>query len=76
MYTYSRNLLIWTNLDGEQFGYAENPDNWIFLFLNIGYIGSLKFGCHYLQYVPASRTFQPRLILNSGSYTNGLYLIR
>jgi hypothetical protein len=23
--------------------------------LNMGYIGSLKFGCYYLQYVPASK---------------------
>jgi len=25
--------------------------------LKIGYIGSLKFGCFYLQYVPASKPF-------------------
>jgi len=25
--------------------------------LEIGYIGSLKFGCYFLQYVPASRPF-------------------
>jgi hypothetical protein len=26
-------------------------------FLKIGYIGNLKFGCYYLQYVPASKPF-------------------
>jgi len=25
--------------------------------LKMDYIGSLKFGCYYLQYVPASKTF-------------------
>jgi len=25
--------------------------------LEIGFIGSLKFGCYYLQYVPVSRPF-------------------
>jgi len=29
--SYSRIPLIRNNWDGEQFGYAENPDNWIFL---------------------------------------------
>ena len=38
---YSRIPLIRFNWDGEPSGYAENPDNWIFLF-KIGYIGSLK----------------------------------
>ena len=33
---------------------ASYPDNWIFL-LTTGYIGSLKFGCYYLQYVPTSK---------------------
>jgi len=28
---YSRTLLIRINWDGEPSGYAENPDNWIFL---------------------------------------------
>ena len=28
---YSRTPLIRINWDGEQSGYAENPDNWIFL---------------------------------------------
>jgi len=28
---YSRIPLIQINWDGEPFGYAENPDNWIFL---------------------------------------------
>jgi hypothetical protein len=28
---YSRTLLTRINLDGEQSGYAENPDNWVFL---------------------------------------------
>ena len=26
-------------------------------FFEIGYIGSLNFGCYYLQYVPASKSF-------------------
>jgi len=50
---YSRTPLIRINWDGEPSGYAENPDNWIFL-LKIGYFGSIKFGCFYLQYVAAS----------------------
>jgi hypothetical protein len=29
--TYSRTPLIGINWDGEPFGYAKNPDNWIFL---------------------------------------------
>jgi hypothetical protein len=29
--TYSRTPLFWINWDGEPSGYAENPDNWIFL---------------------------------------------
>ena len=53
---YSRTPLYWINWDGGPSGYAENPDNWIF-FLKIGYTGSLKFGCYYLQYVPASKPF-------------------
>jgi hypothetical protein len=52
----SKTQLIQTNWDGEPFGYAENPDNWIF-FLKIDYIGSLKFGCYYLQYVLAFEPF-------------------
>jgi len=28
---YSTTPLIWTKWDGETSGYAENPDNWIFL---------------------------------------------
>ena len=27
----SRTQIIWINWDGEPFGYAENPGNWIFL---------------------------------------------
>ena len=38
---YSRTPFIRNNWDGEPSGYAEIPDNWIFL-LKIGYIGSLK----------------------------------
>ena len=33
--------LIQKNLDGEPFGCAENPDNWIF-FLKVSYSGSLE----------------------------------
>ena len=32
-----------------------------FFFLKIGYIGGLKFGCCYLQYVPASKPFDHAL---------------
>jgi hypothetical protein len=28
---YSRTPFIWINLDGEPSGFAENPDNWIFI---------------------------------------------
>ena len=42
---YRRTPLIRIHWDGEPSGYAENPDNWIFL-LKIGYIGSLKFGSY------------------------------
>jgi hypothetical protein len=28
---YSITPIIWNNWDRETFGYAENPDNWIFL---------------------------------------------
>ena len=43
-------------------GTASNPDLQKFRIINffvwkIGYIGSLKFGCYYLQYVPASKPF-------------------
>ena len=31
MYNYSRIPLILINWDGKQSGYAENPDNWSFL---------------------------------------------
>jgi hypothetical protein len=44
---YSRTSLIRINWDGEPSWYAENSD---FSF-QTGYIGSLKFGCYYLQYV-------------------------
>ena len=50
---HSRTLLIRINLDGEPSGHAENPN----FSLKIGYIGSLKFGCYYLPYVPASKPF-------------------
>ena len=50
---YSRFPLMRFN---EPPGYAENPDNLIFL-LKIGYIDSLKFICYYLQYVLASKPF-------------------
>ena len=40
---------------GELSGHLENPDNRIFL--KMGHIGSLKFGCYYLQYAPASNPF-------------------
>jgi len=30
-FMYSRSPHIWINWDGEPSGYAENPDNWIFL---------------------------------------------
>ena len=53
---YSRTPLIGINWDSEPSLYAENPDNWT-LFLKTGYIGSLKFGCYYLQYVPTSKPF-------------------
>jgi len=53
---YGRTPLIRINWDGEPSGYAENPDNWIFS-LKMGDIGSLKFGCYYLRYVPASKPF-------------------
>jgi len=43
-------------VDGELSGYAEISDNWFFS-LKISYIGILKFGCYYLQYVPASKPF-------------------
>ena len=53
---YSRTPFIRANWDAETYGYAKNPDNWIFS-SKIGYIGSLKFGCYYLQYVSASKPF-------------------
>jgi len=53
---YSRTPLIWINWDSELSGYAENPGNWIFL-LKTGHIGSLKFSCYYLQYIPVSKPF-------------------
>ena len=53
---YIRTPLIRINWDGEPSGYAGNTDNWIFSF-KICYIGSLKFGCYYLQYAPASKRF-------------------
>ena len=49
--------LIQINSDDEPSGYAQNPDDWIF-FWEIGYFSSLKFGCYYLQYIPASKTFE------------------
>ena len=48
--------LIRFNQNGEPSGYAENPDNWIF-YLKVSYIGGLKFGGYYLQYVPANKPF-------------------
>jgi len=48
---YSKTPLIRINRDGKPSGYAENPDSLDFS-LKIGYIGSLIFGCYYLQYVP------------------------
>jgi len=36
---HNRTPLIWINWDAESSGYAENPDNWIFL---TGYIGSFE----------------------------------
>ena len=47
-------------------GTASNPDmqkiRIIGVFFEIGYIGCLKFGCYYLQHVPASKPFdQPDL---------------
>jgi hypothetical protein len=53
MFKYSRAPLIQINRDGEAIGYAKNPDNWNFS-LKTGYTGILKFGCYYLQSVPAS----------------------
>jgi len=47
---YSKTPLIRIIWDGEPSRYAENPDNWIFLCID-----SLKFGCYYLQHVPASK---------------------
>jgi len=44
-------------LDAEPSGYAENTDNCFFFSLKIGYIGSVKVSCYYLQYVPASKPF-------------------
>ena len=42
-------------------GTASHPDvqkiRIIGSFLETGYIGTLKFGCYYLQYVPASKPF-------------------
>jgi len=46
---YSRIPLIRINSNGDLSGYAGNPDNWIFFFLKIGYIGSLQLGCYYLR---------------------------
>jgi hypothetical protein len=43
------------NWDVEASEFSENPNNWIFYWK--GYTGSLKFGCYYLQYVPASTPF-------------------
>jgi hypothetical protein len=51
VYYYFTIPLTRVNWDGEHFGYAENPDNWIFLFLKIGYIGRLNFGSYYLQWL-------------------------
>jgi len=57
-FKYSRTPFIRINWDGEEFGNADYPDNWIFLCR--GYTVSLNFGCYcfrYLQYVPASKAF-------------------
>jgi len=51
-----RTPLMRINCEGEPSGYAENPDNWIFL-LQIGYMVSLQLDCYYVQYVSASKTF-------------------
>jgi len=53
---YSVTPLVRISWDGKPSGYTENPDNWIFSF-KICQIGSLKFGCYYVQYVPASKRF-------------------
>jgi hypothetical protein len=53
--SYSRTALIRINWDDEPFGCAESPDNWIFFL--ICDVGSLRFGCYYLQYILASEPF-------------------
>ena len=45
--------LIWTECHPDM----EKIRNIGFFSLTIGYIGSSKFGCYYLQYVPVSRPF-------------------
>ena len=45
-----RTPLTRINRDGEPSGLAWNPDNWLFLCKQTK-IGSLRFGCYYLQYV-------------------------
>ena len=62
-------------------GTASNPDlqkfRIIFFFVcKMCYIGSLKFGCYYLQYVPASKPFDHAWILGSRSPNTVPYLIR
>jgi hypothetical protein len=53
---YNRTLFIRINCVNEPTGYAEIPDNWIFLW-KIVYIGSSQFGWYYLNYVPTSKPF-------------------
>ena len=45
---YSKTPLIRINWDGE-------PSGYLYFSLKIGYTGSLKFACYYLQFVPASK---------------------
>jgi hypothetical protein len=52
IYIYIRTPIIRINWDDEPSGKTENP---VIGFL--GYIVSLKFGCYYLQNVPASKPF-------------------
>jgi hypothetical protein len=52
--------------------YNENLD----FSLKIGYIGSLKFSCYYLQYVPASKLFDHAWFEVLGSHNTVVYLNR
>jgi len=44
--------------------------------LKTGYIGSLQFGCYYLQHVPASKPFAHAGFEVPRSHNTVLYLIR